>query len=201
MGLSVKCWSTVGLHVTWFITTEAMQWNFDCWTSFWRCLLLSQKYVTTKARYGKAWITTSNLRFLWMISDTYALAIKMLLKDNGDGDAHKDLFLQILIGFLHFACGVPELLASCCDHKCFTQWNPTNDHIPSGLHQHLIWRTISKCREKFSQLCPISNTSHLLSIFSPQKVNVFCLPIQSTASENFTIKIVGYWRFFQFLRL
>lgn len=56
-----------------------------------------------------------------MISDTYALAIKVLLKDNGDGDVHKDFFLQILIGFLHCACSTPERLATCCDNKWSTQ--------------------------------------------------------------------------------
>ena len=56
-----------------------------------------------------------------MISDTYALAIKLLLKDNGDEHAHKDLLLQILIGFWHCACGVPECWASCCDNEWSTQ--------------------------------------------------------------------------------
>lgn len=143
-----------------------------------------------------------------MISDTYALAIKVLLKDNGDGDAHKDFFLQILIGFLHWACGMPERLATCCDNKWSTQWNNVNDHNPSGLHQHLTWRTTGNCGEKFQKhlkdlvsFVSFLNMTHLLRNLSPQKVNVVCLPMQSTAFENFTIKIVGYWTFSQFIKL
>lgn len=134
-----------------------------------------------------------------MISDNYALAIKMLLKDDGDGDVHKDLFLQILIGFLHCACSMPEHLASRRDNKWSTQRNHVNDHNPSGLHQHLTWRTTSNCGEKFQKhlkdlvsFVSFLNVTHLLRNLSPQKVNVFCLPMQSTASENFTIKIVRY---------
>lgn len=143
-----------------------------------------------------------------MISDTYVLAITMLLKDNGDEGVPKDLFLQIINVFLHCACSMPEHLASCCDNKWSTQWNHVNDHNPSGLHQQLTWRTTSNCGEKFQRhlkdlvsFVSFLNMTHLLRNISPQKVNVFCLPMQSTASENFTIKILGYWRFTWFIRL
>lgn len=54
-----------------------------------------------------------NVRFLWVISGAYALAIKMPLKDNGDGDADKDLFSARANWFsaLRFPCQTAWLRA------------------------------------------------------------------------------------------
>lgn len=82
------------------------------------------------------------------------------------------------------------------------------DLNPSALQPQLAWRNQSdsgeNCQKHLSGLVSVVSLlsmTHLLRSPSPHKDNVLFLPVQPIASEKFTIKNPGWWRFAWFIRL
>lgn len=155
-----------------------------------------EMHCTTNTGYGwENWITTS--KFKISVGDKWCLCLgwSLLLEGVGSGLVPADT-----AWFVVLCLQQPELGSGHSQWHCVILIPLLCSHSWLGGARVTLGKVVKSTWVAWSVLSLLSMT-RLLRSPSPNKDNVLCLPVQPIASENFTIKNPGWWRFAGFIRL